>query len=268
MPTKPFETYKPDPEVDCTSFNIDAKDFIDRLPYVCQSKITGFEYEVHTRKYDDEGKEYIFLGKTFEDALGALLRATAEQFPSHCDDLPFSEPPKEAKRWIDDIPTPCSNCAACCCDEDLLPDGCDEAEVEYCDGMILPEIDRVTFSGPCTIVFWADGDKTVVRCGEGEQFERYAGFCAAITKKMFGSTSAAKKFMDSVDTDMLKAQAQKDKEAALKAQHNKEINDAIKRVFTSEEEVKKRAHELLVEKLAKRRVEEYEIATQEIAKDE
>ena len=60
----------------------------------------------------------------------------------------------------------------------------------------IPDIRRIVFSGPATIVFWEDGTKTVVKCMEGEKFERYAGFAAACMKKMFGSTSRAKSVME------------------------------------------------------------------------
>lgn len=54
-------------------------------------------------------------------------------------------------------------------------------------------VKQVIFSGPKTIVFWLDGTKTIVSCGEGGYV--YAGFCAAITKRVFGSTSQAKKVL-------------------------------------------------------------------------
>lgn len=54
-------------------------------------------------------------------------------------------------------------------------------------------IDRIIYNEPATIVFWADGTKTVVKCMEGEPFDKYAGFCAALAKKIYGSTSRAKK---------------------------------------------------------------------------
>ena len=63
----------------------------------------------------------------------------------------------------------------------------------------IPGIDRILFNDPATIVFWEDGTKTVVKCMTGEKFERYAGFAAAVMKKMFGSTSAAKSFMNRMD---------------------------------------------------------------------
>ena len=56
-------------------------------------------------------------------------------------------------------------------------------------------VKQVIFSGPKTIVFWLDGTKTIVFCGEGDHNDPYAGFCAAVTKRVFGSTSQAKKVL-------------------------------------------------------------------------
>jgi len=54
---------------------------------------------------------------------------------------------------------------------------------------------RIIKSGPATIVFWADGTKTVVKCGEDTIPDDYAAFCAALGKKVFGSNSALKRAM-------------------------------------------------------------------------
>lgn len=67
----------------------------------------------------------------------------------------------------------------------------------------IPDIDRIVFSGPATIVFWVDGTKTVVKCMPGEKIERYAGFAAACMKKMFGSTSRAKAIMEECAEDQV-----------------------------------------------------------------
>lgn len=62
----------------------------------------------------------------------------------------------------------------------------------------FPDIKRVIYSGPKTIILWTDGTKTIVSCGEGESYDHYTGFCAAVTKKLFGSTSHAKKVLGRV----------------------------------------------------------------------
>lgn len=56
-----------------------------------------------------------------------------------------------------------------------------------------PQVKRVIYNDPATIVLWDDGTKSVVKCMDGEPFEKFAGFCAALAKKVFGSTSKAKK---------------------------------------------------------------------------
>lgn len=50
----------------------------------------------------------------------------------------------------------------------------------------IPEIKRVIFSGPCTIVIWEDGTKTIVRC-QNEEFDPEKGLAMAFAKKLFGN---------------------------------------------------------------------------------
>lgn len=64
---------------------------------------------------------------------------------------------------------------------------------------VKPE--RVVFSGPKTILFWPDGTKTMVSLMKGQEADPYTAFCAAITKKMFGSTLKAKKFLEKVGVE-------------------------------------------------------------------
>ena len=54
-------------------------------------------------------------------------------------------------------------------------------------------VKKVIFSGNKTIVLWDDGTKTIATCGEGDNFDPYAGFCAAVVMRVFGSTSTAKR---------------------------------------------------------------------------
>lgn len=49
------------------------------------------------------------------------------------------------------------------------------------------EITNVIFNGPATIVFWADGTKTVVKCQEGDAFDLEKGLAMAISKKAMGN---------------------------------------------------------------------------------
>ena len=71
---------------------------------------------------------------------------------------------------------------------------------ESCPGLFAaqrncssPEPTKVLYSGNRTIVFWNDGDKTIVKCAQGQVFDEYNGFVAALAKKLYGSTSKVKK---------------------------------------------------------------------------
>lgn len=47
-------------------------------------------------------------------------------------------------------------------------------------------IKDVKFSGPATIVFWDDGDKTVVKCQDGDVYDKEKGLLMAIAKRVYG----------------------------------------------------------------------------------
>lgn len=57
-------------------------------------------------------------------------------------------------------------------------------------------IKQIIYSGQKTIILWADGTKPIVSCGMEDDFDPYAGFCAAVAKKLFGSTSKVKKIIN------------------------------------------------------------------------
>lgn len=48
-------------------------------------------------------------------------------------------------------------------------------------------IEKVIFNDPATIVFWADGTKTVVKCGEEDIYDYQTGLLMCIAKKAFGN---------------------------------------------------------------------------------
>lgn len=49
------------------------------------------------------------------------------------------------------------------------------------------KIDRVIFNAPATIVLWADGTKTVVKCQEGDVYSKETGLALCIAKKALGN---------------------------------------------------------------------------------
>ena len=64
------------------------------------------------------------------------------------------------------------------------------------DEMKKLDVKKIIFSGPKTIVLWSDGTKTIVSMSKDEtNFDPEAAFCAAYTKKMFGTNSKIKRII-------------------------------------------------------------------------
>lgn len=53
--------------------------------------------------------------------------------------------------------------------------------------MLFPDINKVIFNPPATIVLWGDGTKTVVKTQNGEKFDPEKGLAMAIAKKAYGN---------------------------------------------------------------------------------
>lgn len=53
--------------------------------------------------------------------------------------------------------------------------------------MVFGTIKRVIFNDPATIILWADGTKTVVKCAKDETFDPEKGLAMAIAKKAIGN---------------------------------------------------------------------------------
>ena len=99
-------------------------------------------------------------------------------------------------------------------------------------------VEKVIVNGPKTIVFWNDGTKTIVSCREGEEFDIYTAFCAALAKKMFGSTSRVKAILE----DKLIIQEKKEKKSSddLSSQTNCSLENLLeKEIANLIEEFKK-----------------------------
>ena len=51
----------------------------------------------------------------------------------------------------------------------------------------IPEVKKIIFNDPATIVYWKDGTKTVVKCQKGDVFDSEKGFAMAFLKKCWGN---------------------------------------------------------------------------------
>lgn len=54
----------------------------------------------------------------------------------------------------------------------------------------VPGIKKIIRNGPCTIVIWNDGTKTIVRKSKFDREDDYAAVAQAIVKKIYGGTNA------------------------------------------------------------------------------
>ena len=58
------------------------------------------------------------------------------------------------------------------------------------------KIKNVIFNDPATIVFWSDGTKTVVKCGENDIYDPEKGLAMAVSKKYLGTNKSHSNYMD------------------------------------------------------------------------
>lgn len=69
---------------------------------------------------------------------------------------------------------------------------------------------KVIYHNPATIVFWGDGTKTVVKASSHDEFNEFAGFCAALAKKVYGTSSMVRRIVESGIDDLNGGLALKD----------------------------------------------------------
>ena len=62
--------------------------------------------------------------------------------------------------------------------------------VNRLDWFVSARPEKVIYNDPATIVYWSDGTKTVVRCHEGDIFDRREGFLLCCAKKLMGNKGA------------------------------------------------------------------------------
>ena len=62
-----------------------------------------------------------------------------------------------------------------------------KAAINAVYGVHSAVIDKVIFNAPATIVIWANGEKTVVKCKEGEGYDPEKGLAMAIAKHALGN---------------------------------------------------------------------------------
>lgn len=111
------------------------------------------------------------------------------------------------------------------------------------DDGICADVEYIKIQDDRTVVVrWKDGTVTSVRCEEGEKFDLYTAFCAALAKKIYGSTSRVKKIIDEHNVQVInariearKAQEKKEREERERINHERRIRKLAKRMRDQEE---------------------------------
>ena len=100
--------------------------------------------------------------------------------------------------------TPKNSCN--CCNEDDMPP-------------LRNLIKKVIFNNPATIVYWADGSKTVVKCSEDDEYVPETGVAMAILKYIIGGSYYRQitKVVDELGFDATTVKANKRKAKKAKA---------------------------------------------------
>ena len=68
---------------------------------------------------------------------------------------------------------------------DIIPE-CLSINIGQTRRPYLPEPKTVIFNPPATIVYWEDGEKTIVKCMEGDEFNPEVGLAMCLAKYIFG----------------------------------------------------------------------------------
>ena len=118
------------------------------------------------------------------------------------------------------------------------------------DRVTIPMPTKILKNGRATVVFFADDTKVVVKLPEGVEDNDYNAFCAAITKKMFGTNTRIKRKMELI-TEIAPTEAEK--RAALK-KAREEAEE--RRQAQQDAKVRRMANQIVLEKRAKQLAKE------------
>lgn len=134
--------------------------------------------------------------------------------------------------------------------EPKRPEKPENKEKEDMQRVTIPMPTKILRNGRATVVFFADNTKVIVKLPEGVEDSDYNAFCAAITKKMFGTNTRIKRKMEQI-TEIAPTDEEK-KAAAEKAR----IDAVQKQQAEIERKVDRMARQIVLEKMAKTRAKE------------
>lgn len=130
------------------------------------------------------------------------------------------------------------------------------------ESYVCPQVDRITFNGDITIVWFVDGTKTIVKCSAGDTPDRQTAIAYAILKRMYGTAnddgtvdstgfgSWLKKLVDSAFDQKLAEANEKQRKAEAKAAHM--AKQAAEHEAAVKRRIAKRAEALEIEREAEK----------------
>lgn len=116
-----------------------------------------------------------------------------------------------------------------------------------------PEVEYISQEKNNTVVVrWKDKTVTVVRCSPNDTPDLYSAFCAALAKKIYGSTSAVYREIDNKNTENInrKKEEQKQKETAERKERERINHERKIRRIAKQMRDEAEAIELMNEPLA------------------
>lgn len=111
------------------------------------------------------------------------------------------------------------------------------------------QVKSIKFDKKFTTVTWNDGTTTRVGCMLEDEYNKYEAFCAALAKRIYGSTSSVKHIVDTKDEQIEIDKQRKEREAQEKAA---QIRKARKDRIWIKKRAKEIARENAAQELAKK----------------
>lgn len=136
--------------------------------------------------------------------------------------------------------------------QDLMNSTYDREPKKYEPKVVCPV--NIWENGNNTVVQWEDGTKTVVTAEHPESKSTFAGFCAALAKKIYGTTDKVMKQIDKA-VENPKLPAKQRKEAVERIRAAREAEHKL-RVKGRELRIKREMDQIYIEEEAKKRIDQ------------
>lgn len=92
------------------------------------------------------------------------------------------------------------------------------------------EVDHIVFGNPVTVVHWADGTRTVVKCQKSYEWNAYTAFCAALAKKVYGNNTKVCEIVEKKDAEYISSTKHMEKQKKIAETKAAEAKARAKRI--------------------------------------